>query len=257
MNKNTFYFTHDGNARNDEKIIAVRMKYGCEGYGIYFMLIEKLFESSDYMCVKNYNHIAFDLRVGADKVKSIIEDFNLFQFSDDDDYFYSESLLDRMIPLNNLKNQRSEAGKKSAEKRKINDRCEDIQRPLTKKATERKKERNKEEKEIKEKEIKENFDFDFLNENPKYLILIKKWIEYKKQISSPVETQMQLEAIYKDLLILSNNSTVEAEKIINYSIGGKCKNLYQREIKSTNNGSKTGNRFNPSQAKIDGGYGQL
>lgn len=254
MSKDTYYFSHDYNARNDEKMIAVRMKHGAEGYGIFFMILEKMRESENYMCIKDYNNIAFDLRVASEKIKSIIEDFELFKFTEEEGktYFFSDSFDRRMIPLNNLKKQRSEAGKKSAEKRKINDRCKDDERSLPEKPTKESKVNNS-----KEKEIKENFDFDFLNENPEYLILIKKWIEYKKQISSPIETQMQLEAIYKDLLILSNNSTVEAEKIINYSIGGKCKNLYQREIKSTNNGSKTGNRFNPSQAKIDGGYGEF
>ena len=40
--KKTSYFSHDSNARNDEKILAVRMKYGAEGYGIYFMILERL-----------------------------------------------------------------------------------------------------------------------------------------------------------------------------------------------------------------------
>ena len=255
MSKDAFYFSHDGNARNDDKMIAVRMKYGMEGYGIYFAIIERLRESCNYMCIKDYNIVAFDLRVGADKVKSIIEDFNLFSISEDKNYFYSQSLINRMIPLDNLKEQRSLAGKKSGEKRsKKTDHLTVVERSLHENAT--KKEINKEE-EI-NKESKENFDFDFLNENPEYLILIKKWIEYKKQISSPVETQMQLEAIYKDLLILSNNSTVEAEKIINYSIGGKCKNLYQREIKPANNESRKNNTRNNSEAaKRQGGYGEL
>lgn len=33
------YFPHDSNARNDAKILKVRMKYGAEGYGVYFMRI--------------------------------------------------------------------------------------------------------------------------------------------------------------------------------------------------------------------------
>ena len=59
MSKDAFYFSHDGNARNDDKMIAVRMKYGMEGYGIYFAIIERLRESCNYMCIKDYNIVAF------------------------------------------------------------------------------------------------------------------------------------------------------------------------------------------------------
>ena len=120
MIKNSSYFSHDSNARNDEKIIAVRMKYGIEGYGIYFAIIERLRESTDYVGVKDYNVIAFDLRVDASKIKSIIEDFGLFAFTEDGKCFYSESLIERMKPLENLREQRRQAGLKSAEKREKN-----------------------------------------------------------------------------------------------------------------------------------------
>jgi hypothetical protein len=111
VGKDVYYFSHDSNARNDNKMIAVRMKYGASGYGIYFMLIEKLRESADYKCVKDYNIIAFDLRVDASIVKSIVEDFGLFAFTENGECFYSESLLRRMNPLDNLRKKRSEAGK--------------------------------------------------------------------------------------------------------------------------------------------------
>lgn len=117
MAKKTFYFPHDANARNDEKILAVRMKYGMEGYGIYFTLIEKLLESTDYTLLKDYNTIAFELRVGAEKVKSIVEEFGLFQFTECGKLFYSESLKSRMDPLEELREKRREAGRKGAEKR--------------------------------------------------------------------------------------------------------------------------------------------
>jgi len=117
MKKEAYYFPHDSNARNDNRIIAVRMKYGAEGYGIYFMIIEKMRECADYKCVKDYNVIAFDLRVDASIVKSIVEDFGLFVFTDDGKYIYSESLLQRMNPLDELRKKRSDAGKSGMEKR--------------------------------------------------------------------------------------------------------------------------------------------
>ena len=113
INKEAYYFSHDSNARNDEKLLAVRMRFGAEGYGIYFMIIERLRDESDNMSIKDYNILAFDFRVSADKVKSVIEDFELFEFTDDKKYFYSQRMLNNM----KIKNQKSEKARLSAEKR--------------------------------------------------------------------------------------------------------------------------------------------
>jgi hypothetical protein len=42
--KNAFYFDHDYNARNDQKILELRSEYGWEGYGVYFSIVECLCE---------------------------------------------------------------------------------------------------------------------------------------------------------------------------------------------------------------------
>lgn len=117
MAKKTFFFPHDANARNDEKILAIRMKHGMEGYGIYFAIIEKLLESTDYTLLKDYNMVAFELRASAEKVKSVIEDFGLFEFTECGKLFYSKSLIDRMKSLEEKREARSKAGKKGAESR--------------------------------------------------------------------------------------------------------------------------------------------
>lgn len=113
MTKEAYYFSHDCNARNDDKIIAVRMRHKAEGYGVYFMLLERLRESSDYSSVKDYNMLAFDFRVSADLVKSIVEDFGLFSFTDDGKRFYSESFSRRM----KQKDNKSEKARQSANRR--------------------------------------------------------------------------------------------------------------------------------------------
>lgn len=104
------YFSHDSNARNSDKLIPLRAKMGAEGYGIYFMILERLREESDYMSIKDYNMLAFDLRVDTAKVKAVVEEFGLFVFTDDGKYFYSESFLRRMKE----KDDKSEKARKSA-----------------------------------------------------------------------------------------------------------------------------------------------
>jgi hypothetical protein len=133
MAKEAFYFSHDCNARNDEKLIAVRMRFGAEGYGVYFMILERLMESTNYIHVKDYNTISFDLRVNNSIVKEIIEDFGLFVFTEDGKSFYSESFIRRMKPLDNIREQRRLAGKKSAKKRaKNNDRSTTVAKKFNK-----------------------------------------------------------------------------------------------------------------------------
>ncbi len=109
--KNAYFFSHDCNARLDEKMLAVRMKHGVEGYGVYFMLIERLTEAADHMSAKDYNAIAFDFRCNADLVQSVVEDFGLFCFTDNN-LFFSESLLRRMEALDNIREKRRAAGRK-------------------------------------------------------------------------------------------------------------------------------------------------
>ena len=112
--KKTSYFSHDSNARNSEKLLSVRMKYGAAGYGVYFMLLERLREEPNYKSVTDYNVIAFDLRVDSSVVKAVVENFGLFAFTEDGQCFYSDSLKQRMSMMDSLSKTRSTAGKKGA-----------------------------------------------------------------------------------------------------------------------------------------------
>lgn len=109
-------FTHDSNARNDERILAVRIRHGAAGYGVYFMLLERLRDSSGFMCIKDYNVAAYDLRVQASVVKSVVEDFGLFAFTEDGRHFYSVSFSERMKRSEEISRKRSNAARKRHEK---------------------------------------------------------------------------------------------------------------------------------------------
>ena len=113
----TSYFPHDSNARNSDKLIRLRMMHKAAGYGVFFMILERLREEPSYMSVKDYNMIAFDLREDASLIKSVIEDFGLFVFTEDGKYFYSESFKKRMEFKDDKSKKRSEAGKIGLAKR--------------------------------------------------------------------------------------------------------------------------------------------
>ena len=48
MSNKTKYFRHDSNARNDDKLTALRIEQGPAGYGVYFMILERLREEDNY-----------------------------------------------------------------------------------------------------------------------------------------------------------------------------------------------------------------
>ena len=110
MSKDAFYFSHDSNARNDQRLMKIRMKYGMQGYGVYFGIIEILREQSDYtLMIDEIEGIAFDLRVELDVVKDIINNYNLFEINKNS--FFSRSLSRRMEKLDLIKQKRADAGR--------------------------------------------------------------------------------------------------------------------------------------------------
>lgn len=90
------YFSHDSNARNSDRLIPLRAELQTEGYAIYFMILERLREEPDYTSMRDYAMLAFDFRVSAESVRRVVEDFDLFAFTEDGERFYSVSFLDRM-----------------------------------------------------------------------------------------------------------------------------------------------------------------
>lgn len=111
------YFNHDSNARNDEKIVALRIRYGAEGYGVYFMLIEMLQAAPGCTLEKDYKALAFDLRVSARRIKSIVEDFGLFTPTDGGKKFYSERLIKYASDVDESYERYAEAGRKGMKAR--------------------------------------------------------------------------------------------------------------------------------------------
>jgi len=77
MTKETFYFSHDYNSRSDIKIKKLLAKHGYSGYGIYWAIIEDLYQNANAMPL-DYDCIAFDMHVKSDIIKSIVNDFDLF-----------------------------------------------------------------------------------------------------------------------------------------------------------------------------------
>ena len=150
MAKDVYYFSHDVNASNDPKIVAMESEFGVISYAWWWKLIEKLASSEDYrLPFKKYTFIALDKELGilnenerplnenerplnenehtffcSNKsflfVKSLIYGFELLEC--DDEYFWSPSLIrrqeERRSKFEKKQEQRRLAGIKSGEARR-------------------------------------------------------------------------------------------------------------------------------------------
>jgi len=110
MAKDTFYFSHDYNARNDPKLQKVLMKLGHTGKSIFWDLIEMLYEQDGYLKLSECENYAFALRTECDCITSLINDFNLFK--KDGENFWSDSVLLRISKRNEKSVKTSLSAKK-------------------------------------------------------------------------------------------------------------------------------------------------
>ena len=111
MKKERLYFPHDYNARTDPKLQNVLMELGLTGIGLYWCIVEQLYEQDGYLPMTSLKSIAFTLHAEAADVEKLINDFGLFEH--DEDIFWSESVNRRILQRNQLLEKRRSASKKA------------------------------------------------------------------------------------------------------------------------------------------------
>lgn len=88
------YFRHDFNARNNPKLIKLKMKLGMEGIGIYWCLLECLYELNGFLKEDDLETFCFNEHIEIDKVKNVLKIAN-FKFDKEKGY-YSNGILERI-----------------------------------------------------------------------------------------------------------------------------------------------------------------
>jgi hypothetical protein len=135
------YFSHDYNAREDQKIKKLLFVHSWVGYGLYWAIIETLYNNGGYLEL-NYESIAFDMRTDKNLIESLINDFGLFKIKNK--IFFSESVLRRL----NERKVKSEKAKLSALSRWNKDSSDDANALRTESDSNAIKEKKRKEKEI-------------------------------------------------------------------------------------------------------------
>lgn len=108
--KDTFYFPHDYNARSDPKLQDVLVAHGVAGLGIYWCIIEQLYEQGGLLPLCSCKTIAFALHVESKIVESIVNDFDLFE--NDGENFWSNSAKKRLDKRSDISEKRKSAAVK-------------------------------------------------------------------------------------------------------------------------------------------------
>jgi len=107
--KDSFWFKHDSNARNDIKVVRLRMKHGWAGYGAFFALIECLREErQNRITTDDMEVLLQNMHIEREIFDSIVS-AGLLKIAQG--YVFSESLDSRMKEWNKLTKKRREAGK--------------------------------------------------------------------------------------------------------------------------------------------------
>lgn len=120
--KESFYFSHDCGACRDLKIIKLRRKFGWEGYGVFWAVIEALRETSNYeIALEDVDDLVFEFGFKREIFDFLVECGLLTK---DGDVFYSASLKRRMeLKENRIKTNR-ENGQKGGRPKKENRDCD-------------------------------------------------------------------------------------------------------------------------------------
>lgn len=105
--KDTYYFQHDYNARNDPKLQEVILEHGVAGVGIFWCVIEQLYEQGGKLPHKACKSIAFALHVDCKLVESVVKDFDLFKL--DASHFWSKSVIARLDRRKEISDRRKTA----------------------------------------------------------------------------------------------------------------------------------------------------
>lgn len=109
------YITHDFGARNDPKLMDLQMDMGGQGLGIFWCLVEMLWENGGTIPA-NYKSIAFALRwCKPAEVEKVVTGYGLFEVSDG--AISSHSATARIAEMRTYFGAKSASGKKGAERR--------------------------------------------------------------------------------------------------------------------------------------------
>lgn len=110
------WFKHDFNASNDPKLIKINMKYGTEGLGIYWILVELIYRENGQASMEDIEAEIYYKRMNESKTKAIIK----MAFNTTPDGLITCTRIDNAIKeREELSETRANAAKKRYSKKEV------------------------------------------------------------------------------------------------------------------------------------------
>jgi len=270
------YFPHDYNPLDDPAMVLLVDEYGAAGYGIFWRIIERLHkEESHRLPLKHliYASIGKQMKTDVEQVSTVVEfcmSIDIGLFVSDGEFFWSERVNRNIDKRAQISNQRSVAGKASAEAKKIkalkseegvSTVVEHVLTPVKQPSadvqqtsTNLNKGKENKGKEIKEKKSKENYSLHFVPAD--FLEVFKSWLEYKKSKGQTYKNQKSVELCFKSLQELSKNNTNTAREIIESAMSKNYAGFFPITEKTNSHESKQIHTRSASPIESGKGFGK-
>ena len=104
------YINHKISNRSEYVFRKLIERKGAAAYGVYWYILEELYESGGKMLFEEIEPISKALCVRKDFVASVIKSFSLFQY--DSESFWSDEVIEQIEKRQKLKDKRKEAANK-------------------------------------------------------------------------------------------------------------------------------------------------
>ena len=119
MGGDAYWFSHDSNARDDQRCVMLIEQLGLEGYGIYWILIETLRDQPQYRYpLVLLPSLARRYNTTAEKMRVVVGNYGLFTVTEDE-FFLSPALCRRMVRWDEKRELARLKGLRSGEKRRL------------------------------------------------------------------------------------------------------------------------------------------
>lgn len=220
MTIHSSYFSHDADAADDPKCVLLLDQLGPEGYGIFWLLVETLRKQDPNFSypVQLLPALAKRFNTTLEKIKAVVTGYGLFVISDNNEIFFSESLIRRMQLMNEIREKKRIAGalggRKKAENLALLQQNPSDALPIKRKIKEKVKLKSKE---------KEKGDFSVPVE---FQNIWNKWLAYRKSdLKKPYKTTRGEQAAFNELLTYTKGDHALMNEIIDSTINKEWQSL--------------------------------
>lgn len=118
------YFSHDYDAREDENMEVLEYEHGMLGYGTYWALIEIFYRRGGKISCTSVKPIAAKLNVELRIVESILDDYGLFRWDEEEQEYINDTVISRLEKREEKTRTLSENGKRGGRPKAIENQNE-------------------------------------------------------------------------------------------------------------------------------------